>query len=70
MVSKSSKDAPVVKSNGNKCRVKLTVSLETKSLLMHECVKEFMEHHPELKGMNMTEEFITRQIIEHYLNSP
>ena len=70
MTPKSSKDTPIIKPIGNKCRVKLTISPETKKLLMDNCVKEFFIHHPELKGMNITEEFIERQIIEHYLRTP
>ena len=70
MTPKSSKDSLIEKPVSNKCRVKLTVSPETKEKLMNDCVKEFLIHHPELKGMNITEEFIEIQIIEHYLRAP
>tara|TARA_R100001530_G_scaffold129397_1_gene99697 strand:- start:1194 stop:1409 length:216 start_codon:yes stop_codon:yes gene_type:complete len=71
MTEKSIKDAPIINSViSNKCRVKLTVTPETKSMLKNECIEEFMIHHPELKGMNITEEFMVRQVIEHYLRTP
>ena len=55
--------------NKHKCYVKITVSPSTKDLVMS-CISEFLEHHPELKGMKITENFITRQIAEHYKRSP
>ena len=67
MNSKSSKDVPVTNSVDNKCRVKITVSRESKKLMMNEGIKEFLNHHPEMKGFNITEAFIFRQIVEHYL---
>lgn len=70
MTPKSSKDEPITTHQSNTCRVKLTISSETKEKLMNECVKEFLIHHPELKGMKITEEFIARQVIEHYLRAP
>ena len=70
MTPKSSKDEPITQSNDNKCRVKLTVSPETKRGIMTDCFKEFLEHHPELAGMNITEEFMVRQLKDHYLRTP
>lgn len=71
MEKKSIKNEPINHEDETKhrCYVKVTVSPSTKQLLMS-CIPEFLEHHPELKGMHMTENFITRQIIEHYLRSP
>ena len=67
------KDAPI--SNGEESTeksysFKLTVSESTKKLIMEECKKEFCLHHPELKGMKITENFIVRQIAEFYLKEP
>ncbi len=54
-----------------KCyRVRLTVSESTKDMVMNECREEFIRHHPELKGMKITENFIIRQIAEFYLKEP
>ena len=66
---KSIKDEPVTNDIDNKCRVKLTVSKSTKQLVL-DCIPEFLIHHPEMEGMKMTENFITRQIAMHYKRTP
>jgi hypothetical protein len=46
---------------------KLCCSEETFRKIMNECVKDFLEHHPEMKGMNITQNFILLKIAEYYL---
>jgi len=53
----------------NKCYVKLTVTSETKRMVLS-CIPDFLEHHPEVKGMKITENFIVMQIADHYKKSP
>ncbi len=69
----SEKDTPISngeQSNEKTYSVKLTVSESTKKLICNECKEEFIKHHPELKGMKITENLIVRQIAEHYIRSP
>jgi len=46
---------------------KLSCSKSTKKLIMQDCIKEFLRHHPELKGMNITQNIILRNMAEFYL---
>jgi len=55
-----------VTKNGYKCH--LVCSPETKKLIMEDCVEEFLEHHPEFEGMNITHNFILKKIGDFYLN--
>lgn len=64
------KEVPIT--NGNdpsekSYSAKLTVSKSTKELIVNSCKKEFLNHHPELEGMKITENLIVRQIAEFYL---
>ena len=71
-MSKSSIKDELAENNGtsnNKCYVKLTVSPETKKMLLS-CIPDFLEHHPEMKGMKITENLIVMQIADHYKKSP
>lgn len=71
MPKKSKKDSPIENGIPEKCyKVRLTVSKNTKNLIMNECKGEFLKHHPEIKGMKITENFIVRQIAEFYLKEP
>jgi hypothetical protein len=45
----------------------LVCSKTTKKLILNDCVEEFLEHHPEFKGYNITQDFILRKIVEYYL---
>lgn len=66
----SAKDEPINNHKESAHSVKITVSEDTKNLLLNGCKEEFLTHHPELKGMKLTENFLVRQIFEHYLRSP
>lgn len=48
---------------------RLVCSLETKKLVTTDCVNEFLEHHPDFKGMNITNNFILNKIVEYYLKN-
>jgi hypothetical protein len=49
--------------------IHMTCDRETRNLIMEKCVEEFLTHHPELKGYNITQAYILRQIAEYYLNN-
>ncbi len=44
----------------------LLCSEETKKLITEDCVEEFLAHHPEFNGMNITHNFILKKIGEFY----
>ena len=69
---KSPKAEPInnIDNTESKYSSRLTVSDSTKNLICNGCRKEFLIHHPEFEGMKLTENFIVRQIAEHYLRSP
>jgi len=48
---------------------KLSCSKDTKNLIMSQCVDEFLRHHPELKGINVTQNMILNHIGNFYLKS-
>lgn len=50
-----------------KNRVKMTVSPEVKKIIMVDCKNSFLEHHPEFKGIHITENFMLTKIAEVYL---
>ena len=66
---KNIKDDPITNDYEKKIRVKLTVSPETKKLVM-DCVPDFLHHHPELDGINVTENMIVKQLALFYKQSP
>lgn len=45
----------------------MTCSKETKDLIMDQGVKDYLRHHPEDKGRNITQGFILRKLIDTYL---
>jgi len=47
----------------------LRCSKSTKKLLMENCIAELIIHHPELKGMNITQNMILRNVIDYYLKN-
>ena len=49
-------------------RKHLLVDYETYDLVMNDCIKEFLEQHPEMKGKNITQNHIVRQIALEYIN--
>lgn len=51
-----------------KYSTRLSCSESTKKLIIDDCVEEFIAHHPELRGINVTHNMILRQIAEYYLN--
>ncbi len=69
MVKKSIKSETIINDYEKKSRVKLTVSPETKDLVMN-CIPIFLKYHPEMEGMNITENFIVKQIALYYERGP
>lgn len=53
--------------NERKYSTRLACSESTKKLIMGDCIKDFLSHHPELSGINVTQNMILRQIAEYYL---
>jgi len=49
-------------------RKHLLVDYETYDLVMRDCVREFLERHPEMMGKNITQNHIVRQIALDYVN--
>jgi len=48
---------------------KLCCSEEVFNSITVECVREFKKHHPELDGINITQNMILGQLRTFYLNS-
>ena len=53
-----------------KCRFHLTCSESTRELIVEDCIKEYLSHHPEMEGAKISQNHILKQIAEHYLRSP
>ncbi len=53
--------------NERKYSTRLACSESTKKLIMEDCIEDFLSHHPELSGINVTQNMILRQIAEYYL---
>lgn len=47
--------------------VKMCCSAETRDKIIYDCVEEYLKHHPEMRGKNITQGHILRQLAEHYL---
>ncbi len=55
----------------NKKRGKFHIVLDEDTFnLMKQCKLEYIKHHPEVDGKNITNKHITKQTYIHYLNSP
>lgn len=48
-------------------KFKLTCSKETRNKILIDCKKEFLKHHPELRGYNITQNYILMQIATYYI---
>ena len=46
---------------------RLSVSKTTKKKVLDECTQEFLQHHPELEGSNITANQIVLKIAKYYL---
>ena len=52
-------------------RAKFHIVLDEETFnLMNECKEEFLKHHPEEDGKNITNKHITKQTYLHYLRTP
>lgn len=71
MSKKGIKDNPISNDASQKHlnNVHLSVHPDTKKAVMN-CIPEFLEHHPELRGMKITENFIVKQIADFYRANP
>lgn len=57
----------MVKERGYECH--LTCSKETKKLIIEDCKKEFLKHHPEFKGMSISCGFLLKKIGVYYIEN-
>lgn len=48
---------------------KICCSKEVFDKIMSECKEEFLKHHPEFKGINITQNFMLTKIAEFYLKN-
>ena len=53
--------------NTNKNYVNLGVRPETKKRLVDNCKKEYLHHHPEMKGIPLSQDFLLGKVIDFYL---
>lgn len=68
MVNPALKDSEEV--NGKHYKIHLTCSKKTADMIMQDCAREFINHHPDFEGMKLSQGFMLKKIAEHYLNSP
>ena len=66
----SLKDDPIIPENDRNYVVHLTCSKKTSKLIMDDCIKEFLTHHPDFEGVKISQGFILKEISQHYLRSP
>jgi hypothetical protein len=52
----------------NNLSERLSCTKETKSLIMDECVKEFLKNNPKFECINITHNFILNRIAKYYLD--
>ena len=45
----------------------MTCSKETKEEIMGSCIQLFLQEHPEMIGMNLSQGFILKKIKDYYL---
>lgn len=48
---------------------RLNVSEKTFDKVTNHCVKEFLKHHPEMRGLNITHNLIVNQLADFYLKN-
>ena len=46
---------------------RLVCTKYVKQLIMEACLNEFLEHHPEFRGMHLSQNFMLQKIAEFYL---
>lgn len=46
---------------------RLCVSKETYKRVVDDCVAEFRSQHPEMDGIEITQDYIVRRIVDYYL---
>ena len=47
--------------------VHMTCTRNTRDSIMKECVEEFLRHHPEMRGMKITQSFMLEKLRLFYL---
>lgn len=48
--------------------VQIKCKAEDRDILMGDCTKEFLNHHPEFTGQKLTQRFMLRKLINFYLD--
>ncbi len=57
------------KNNKHRAKFHIVIDEETYELMM-QCKSEYIKHHPEEDGREITNKLITKQSFLHYLRSP
>lgn len=52
----------------NNCE-SIKVEKEDKKEMMHECVELFLEEHPEMRGMKISQKFMFKKLVKFYLKN-
>ncbi|MAH51509.1 hypothetical protein CMI37_37180 [Candidatus Pacearchaeota archaeon] len=55
--------------NKERAKYHIVIDEDTYQKLM-QCKKEYLKHHPEADGKNITNKLITKQAFLHYLRTP
>lgn len=56
--------------NGKHYKIHLTCSKKTADMIMNDCIREFLAHHPDFEEMKISQGFILKKLAEHYLETP
>ncbi len=56
--------------NSQRINRHLVCNQDVYKLITSECIKEYLEHHPEMLGSKISQNHILKQIATHYLKSP
>ena len=48
-------------------KIHLICSPKVRDCIMIDCKREFLEHHPEFKGMRITQNFMLQKLVDFFL---
>ena len=58
------------KNNKERIKKHLVCNDEVFNLITHDCIREYLKHHPEMEGAKISHNHILKQISTHYLIAP
>jgi hypothetical protein len=47
---------------------KLSVTPKTRKMIVSDCVKEYLKHHPEMRNIEITQDKIAFEVARYYLD--